>query len=424
MNEYFLTLKKYNFWEGNPLNAGYIREEYKRKILSYTNNRLIKVLVGQRRTGKSYLLRQIALHLIETGVPPGNLLFINREFSDFDFLVQHEDLNRLIKLYLDEKNPVGKIYLFIDEIQSISGWEKVVNSYSQDYTIDCEIFISGSNSEMLSTELATLLSGRYISVEIFPFSYTEFLGITGQSRGRESYQAYITTGGLPELFSLSHYETKRNYVSSIRDTVLLRDIIQRHHIREPGLLEELFVFLINNASNLISFTGIVKYYKGMGRKISYDLISDYIHYIDSAFLIHRCDRYNIKGKETIGGNAKYYANDLSYRNYLYSGFGYGFGYQIENSIYLELRRAGYEVYCGNINSREVDFVAKRSDRLIYIQSCYLLADEETAKREYASLESINDNYEKYVVSLDDMLLPSNKGIKHIQAWNLEEVIQQ
>jgi predicted AAA+ superfamily ATPase len=422
MNEYFRTLKKYNFWDGKPIHVGYIREEYKQKILSYTNNRLIKVLVGQRRTGKSYLLRQIALHLIETGVSPANILFINREFSDFDFLVQHEDLNKLIKLYLEEKSPTGKVYLFIDEIQSISGWEKVVNSYSQDYTIDCELFISGSNSEMLSTELATLLSGRYISVEIYPFSYTEYLGITEQSRGRQSYQAYITTGGLPELFSLLHDETRRNYVSSIRDTVFLRDIIQRHHIREPGLLEELFVFLINNASNLISFTGIVKYYKGMGRKISYDLISDYIHYIENAFLIHRCDRYNIKGKETIGGNSKYYANDLSYRNYLYSGFGYGFGYQVENSIYLELKRAGYAVYCGNIYNREVDFVAKRSDRLIYIQSCYLLSDEETVKREYASLESINDNYEKYVVSLDDMLLPSNKGIKHIQAWNLDGVI--
>lgn len=420
MDELFTTLKKYNFWGNNAINVGFLREEYKKKLLQYLGNRLIKVLVGQRRSGKSYILRQIAQHLINQGVPSENILFINREFSEFDFLVDSNDLNQLIKDYLSQLKPKGKVYLFIDEIQIISDWEKIINSYSQDYTLDCEIFISGSNSEMLSSELASLLSGRYISVEVMPFSYSEYLGILNEKRGKESYLAYMSSGGLPELFSLPMFETKRNYISAIKDTVLLRDIIQRYNIRDPKLLEDLFIYLINNASKIVSVTSIMKYFKGLGRKTSFDVISNYIKYIENTFLAHRCERYNIKGKETISGNAKYYINDLSYRNYLYPGFGYGYGYQVENLVYNELRSAGFEIYCGNINTKEVDFVVKKLDRIIYVQCAYLLIDDETIKREYASLELIKDNYEKYVVSLDELSLPSINGIKHVPAWNLSE----
>lgn len=420
MDELFTTLKKYNFWGNNAINVGFLREEYKKKLLQYLGNRLIKVLVGQRRSGKSYILRQIAQHLINQGVPSENILFINREFSEFDFLVDSNDLNQLIKDYLSQLKPKGKVYLFIDEIQIISDWEKIINSYSQDYTLDCEIFISGSNSEMLSSELASLLSGRYISVEVMPFSYSEYLGILNEKRGKESYLAYMSSGGLPELFSLPMFETKRNYISAIKDTVLLRDIIQRYNIRDPKLLEDLFIYLINNASNIVSVTSIMKYFKGLGRKTSFDVISNYIKYIENTFLAHRCERYNIKGKEIISGNAKYYINDLSYRNYLYPGFGYGYGYQVENLVYNELRSAGFEIYCGNINTKEVDFVVKKLDRIIYVQCAYLLIDDETIKREYASLELIKDNYEKYVVSLDELSLPSINGIKHVPAWNLSE----
>jgi len=225
---------------------------------------------------------------------------------------------------------------------------------------------------------------------------------------------------MPELFMLSKQETKRNYISAIKDTVLLRDIIQRHNIREPRLLEDIFVYLVNNASSLISISNIFKYYKGLGRKTSYDIIANYISYIEDAFLIHRCERFNIRGKETIAGNVKFYANDLSFKNYLHPGFGYGFGYLVENLIYLELRRAGYEVYTGSIKDKEVDFVASKEDRVIYVQCAYLLTEAETILREYMSLEAISDNYEKYIVTLDDLTFPSNKGILHIQAWNFKE----
>jgi hypothetical protein len=235
--------------------------------------------------------------------------------------------------------------------------------------------------------------------------------------------AYMDGGGLPELFMLQKQELKRNYISAIKDTVLLRDIIQRNNIRDPKLLEDIFVFLVNNASNLISISSIVKYFKGQGRRVSYDAISNYIGYIEDTFLIHRCDRYDIKGKDTLSGNAKFYMNDLAYKNYLYPGFGYGFGYLVENLIYLELCRAGFDVYVGVLRNKEVDFVAKKADRVIYIQSTYLLSDESTVEREYSALESIGDNFEKIVVSLDDATLPLRGGIRHLQAWNLKEILR-
>lgn len=420
MEDKLTVLKKYNFWDTNSIDLGYLRTDYTGKITDYIGNRLIKVLVGQRRAGKSFLLRQIVRHLIEKGVSPNNTLIINKELSDFDFLSSYKELDDLIKLYKSYKKPSGKVYIFIDEIQNITGWERVVNSYSQDYIDSYELFISGSNSKMLSNELATLLSGRYVKFEIFPFSYKEYLGITVGHTSKQTYIEYMQSGGMPELFMLTSQETKRNYVSAIKDTVLLRDIIQRHSIREPRLLEEIFVYLVNNASNLVSVSNIFKYYKGLGRKTSYDIISNYIGYIEDAFLIHRCERFNIKGKDIIAGNVKFYANDLSFKNYLYPGFGYGFGYLVENLIYLELRRAGYEVYTGNIKNKEVDFVANKADRVIYVQCAYLLAEPETIMREYGSLEAINDHYEKYIVTLDDLVLPSNRGIRHIQAWNFVE----
>ncbi|MHC1779844.1 MAG: ATP-binding protein [Bacteroidales bacterium] len=418
MDEKIDSLAKYNLWNSNAIDFGFIRVDYTNKIADYAGNRLVKVLVGQRRSGKSYVLRQVARELILKGVNPINTLIISKEFTDFDFLKTYKELDELIKIYKRRLEPKGRVYIFIDEIQNIEQWERVINSYSQDYSDSYELFISGSNSKMLSGELATLLSGRYVNIEIFPFNYDEYLGIKKLKRGRSSYTEYMNTGGLPELFLLQNQELKRNYISSVKDTVLLRDIIQRNNVREPKLLEELFVFLINNGSNLISIPNIVKFYKNLGKKVSYDLISTYIGYIEESFLIHKCDRYDIKGKETLSGNAKYYINDLSYRNYLYPGYGYGIGYLIENLVYLQLKRAGFVIYVGSIKGKEVDFVAKKDDKIIYIQCSYILTDESTVEREFSALEGIDDNFEKIVVSLDEVTIPSRGGIKHIKAWEL------
>jgi uncharacterized protein len=422
MEENFTALMKYNFWEGNVPELGYYRKDYTDKIFDYTGSKLVKVLVGQRRTGKSYILRQIAHRLIEGGVNPRNIFYINKEFTDFDFIIDYKELEVLLKLYREKLKPEGKVWLFIDEVQNISGWEHFVNSHSQNFVDSYEIFISGSNSKMLSMELATLLSGRYVNFEVFPFSYAEYTGITRIVLKKQSYIDYMESGALPELFVLPNDQTKRNYISAIKDTVLLRDIIQRHSIKDPKLLEDIFIYLVNNASNLISITNIANYFKSNGRKTTYDTVANYIGYIEDTFLIHKVERYDIRGKETISGNCKYYINDLSFKNYLYPGFSYGVGYKLENLVYLELRRAGYEVYVGAMRDKEVDFVAKKGDRLIYIQSTYLLVDEQTTQREYAPLEAISDNYEKAVVSLDDISLPSNKGIRHIQAWKLHEIL--
>lgn len=422
MDDKFASLEKYNFWNGNVPELGFTRKDYTDKIFDYTGNKLIKVLVGQRRAGKSYILRQIAHRLISEGVNPKNIFYINKEFTDFDFIGNYKDLGTLLNLYKDKLQPSGKVYLFIDEIQNVEGWEHFVNSHSQDYVDSYEIFISGSNSKMLSGELATLLSGRYVNFEILPFSFNEYIGITNTTVSKQSYIDYMESGALPELFVLPNAETKRNYISAIKDTVLLRDIIQRHNIKDPKLLEDIFVYLVNNAANMVSITNIVNFFKSNKRKTTYDTLSNYIGFIEDTFLVHKVERYDIRGKDTISGNCKYYINDLSFKNYLYPGFGYGIGYKLENLVYLELRRAGYEVYVGAMRDKEVDFVAKKGDRVIYLQSTYLMADEQTAKREYAPLEAIQDNYEKFVVSLDDISLPSNEGIKHIQAWNLGTIL--
>lgn len=423
MEDKLKALEKYNFWNGNLPDFGFLRTAYTDQILSYSNNKLIKVIVGQRRSGKSYILRQIANELMSNGVNPDNIFYINKEFIDFDFVRHYSDLENLVKQYKAKLKLKGKIYLLIDEIQNIAEWERFVNSYSQDYTAQYELFISGSNSKMLSGELTTLLSGRYVTFEVFPFSFKEYSGITQQELTKQTYIDYMESGGLPEFFTLLNEETRRHYTASVMDTVLLRDIIQHYTVNDPKLLEDIFVYLVNNASNLVSINNIANYMKSNGRKTTYDTVANYIGYIEDTFLMHKAERYDIKGKDTISGTSKYYANDLAFKNYLYSGIGYGIGYKLENLVYLELRQAGYEVYVGVMRNKEVDFVAKKADTLLYVQCAYLLVDEQTIKREYASLEAINDNYTKIVISLDDIQLPQNQGIKHILAWRLHEFLR-
>jgi predicted AAA+ superfamily ATPase len=422
MEEFYSLFKNYNFWDKNIPKLGYLRQEYLNKIFQYCNNSLVKVLVGQRRSGKSYLLRQIAYKFIQEGVPAKNIFFINKEFIEFDDVKDYKDLDQLIKEFKKKLKPNGKIYLFIDEVQNIHQWERLINSYSQNFAESYEIFISGSNSKMLSGELATLLSGRYINFEIFPFSYNEFLGFKEITNNKDSYLTYLQGGGLPELFSLPNEETKQHYVSAVKDTVLLRDVIQRHAIKEPKLLEDLFIYVVNTASNLMSLNNITNYFKSKGRKTTYDTIATYLGYIEDTFLIHKVDRFDIRGKETIAGNVKYYCNDLAYKNFLFTGFAYGIGYLLENLVFLELKRSGYQVFVGVLPNKEVDFVAKKADRIIYVQSAYLLNDETTTNREYAALEAIPDHYEKIIVSLDDIKFSTKNGIKHIQAWDLHTYI--
>jgi predicted AAA+ superfamily ATPase len=376
------TILKYRVGLNDLPRLGLLRNEYLDKLFEFVGTQLVKVLVGQRRVGKSFLLRQVALRLLQNGVLAQNIVYINKEFSDYDFLESNDDLNSLFTLYKKEFNPVGKVYWLIDEIQNINEWERFVNSVSQDFREDCELFISGSNSHLLSGELATLLSGRYVSFNVFTLSFGEYVLANNLTIGRSAFMDYIQKGGFPEFVNLPLEESRRNYVSAIKDTVLLRDIVQRFKVKDAQLLEDIFVYLVNNASNLISISNIVNYFESKKRKTNYETVSTYISYLANAFLIHKAERYNIRGKETISGNCKYYINDVAFRNYLYKGFGYGTGYLLENTVYLELRRLGFNVYVGSINDKEVDFVALKDDRKIYLQVSYSLEDTNIAEREY------------------------------------------
>lgn len=422
MNEKIETVKRYNLWFGNTIDCGFPRPLYTTSIDQYLGSKVVKVLTGQRRVGKSYILRQTAMHLMQQGVSGNNIVFINRELTAFDFIENYQDLDSFIRLYRQELKPEGRIYIFIDEVQDIDGWERVVNSLSQDYTEDYEVFITGSNSKMFSGELSTLLSGRYVEFSIFPLSYDEYANVHQLSVGKQSYMQYMADGGYPELVHFSSSDVKRSYISGLKDTVLLKDIIRRYTIRDVRLLEDLFAYLVNNSSNLLSVANITNFIKSKGRKTSYDTVSAYLGYIEEVYLAHRAMRYNIKGKETLSGSYKYYMNDLSFKNYLYAGLGYGTGYLLENLVYLELLRHGFDVYVGSIRDKEVDFVAVKNDRTVYVQATYLLIDEHTIEREYAPLELIADNYEKIVVSLDDLQLPSRNGIKHVRAWELSQML--
>lgn len=422
MVEIIDSIRKYNFWDNNPVDSGYTRTFYTNKIGQYLGNKLVKVLVGQRRAGKSYILRQIASGLLSAGIKNENILYINKEYIELTSLHNAVELEQLYKAYKEVLNPTGKVYIFIDEIQYIEEWERFVNSHSQDFAEPCEVFISGSNSKLLSGELATLLSGRYIEFEVLPYSYTEYCEVTRQKKGSKSYKKYLQSGALPELFNLNDDEMKQNYISSIKDTVILRDIVSRYNIKDVRLLDDLFIYLVNTASNLISITNIINYFASRKRKTNYETLSSYIGYLENSFLVHRAERYNIKGKDIISGNSKYYINDLSYRNYLYTGYDYGIGYLLENAVYLSLRRAGYQVYVGTIKDTEVDFVAIKGDKKLYLQVSLSLSEEHTREREYRSLKLIEDNYDKYVVSMDDYKIPSNEGIEHISAWDLDDFL--
>ena len=331
-------------------------------------------------------------------------------------------MDDFIRLYRRELKPDGRVYIFIDEVQDIDGWERVVNSLSQDYTEDYEVFITGSNSKMFSGGLSTLLSGRYVEFRIFPLSYEEYASAHQLIIGRDSYMQYMADGGYPELVHFKSSDVKRNYISGLKDTVLLKDVIRRYTIRDVRLLEDLFVYLVNNSSNLLSVTNITNFIKSKGRRTTYDTVAAYLGYIEEVYLAHRALRYNIRGKETLSGSCKYYMNDLAFRNYLYAGVGYGTGYLLENVVYLDLLRHGYDVYVGSVKGKAVDFVAIKNDCTLYVQVTYMLMDEQTIEREYAPLECIADNYEKLVVSLDDLQMPSRNGIKHVRAWELSQML--
>ena len=417
------NIARYNFWNETP-KLGYLRSRYLEKLISFENSNLIQVLVGQRRVGKSFILRQYIDHLIKTGVEARNTLYINMEYTNFEFISTHTDLANLIDTYFSEFKIQGKLHLFIDEVQRIDQWEKIINSLSQDYTRQIRIYITGSNSEMLSGELSSLLSGRYVKFTVFPFSFDEYVGFNSIEKSRANYIDYLQNGGLPELSNLPNEETKRFYLSALQDTILLRDIVQRYQIKDTSLLLDIFSYLVNNFSTLFSIQNVVNYFGSKNRKTNYETVSNYIQYLQNTFIIHKCERYDLKGKELLGGNVKYYVNDLAFKNLLFSGHTHGQGYLLENVVYLSLLNHGYQTYVGTMRDKEIHFIAIKNDITIYIQVTYSLEDDSTAKREYLAFSSLKDHYEKWIVSLDDIPKKVQNGIKNVLAWELDDLLDR
>ena len=419
MQSVFDKMRVYNVWDGHLYDTGFERSEYLNTISKYIGNKLIKVLVGQRRVGKSYVLRQIINYLSSVnGVNPQNIFYINKEYTAFDEIKSTSDLDTLFTYYRQQFSLTGKIYIFLDEVQNILNWETFTNSYSQDFTGEYEVFITGSNSKLLSGELASMLAGRYVEFEIFPFSFFEFADVKDWPINKENFLKYMQSGGLPEMFNFEQEELNRHYTESLRNTIVLRDIVGRHNIKDLSLLEDVFKFLSANIGNLTSFSSIVNYFKSKQKKTNYETISSYVGFLKDTFIIHQAERFNLRGKQLLGGECKYYLNDLSFKNYLLGNYPSDIGNNLENYVYMQLRRMGYKVMVGVFNDIEIDFVALKPEKTLYVQVCYLLNETKTVDREFDNLLLIKDNHEKIVVSLDDFKFSDYEGIKHIRPWEL------
>jgi len=419
MNTILKSLESINFWNETPkIDLGFYRLRYNKSVIDSIGNKLIKVIIGQRRAGKSYLVRQLIHHLIfEKEIKKENVFYLNKEMYEFDDIRTANDLAQLINAYESEYKSSGKVYIFIDEVQNIDDWEKLIVSLAQHTVKEYEVFITGSNSKLLSGELATLLSGRYITTEVFPFSYKEFLENGNLENNKANFIEYITTSGLPELLNLSSDDTKTNYFQSLKNTILLKDIMYRYKIRDYVLLEDLFLFVIHNVGSMISIPSIIKYFKNKNRKADYSTISQYIQYMQDAFLIHEAPRYFFKTKELLSGEKKYYVNDLGFRNYLYPSLVSDIGAILENIVFIHLRSAAYNIKIGYGRNYEIDFIAERNGEQHYVQVAYVMTNSTTIDREFGAFDKVKDNLPKYVVTMDDILIKNENGIIHKNIWD-------
>ncbi len=387
-----------------------IREAYISQIVPLIDKNLIKVLTGVRRSGKTVLLSQIQDYLLKNGRSKSQIINIsleskkNKKFKDGDVLYEYlisacEKLN-------------AKAYIFLDEIQVVSGWEEVVSSLLVD--IDCDVYITGSNSKLLSGELATLIAGRYIQIHVYPFTLSEakqMLEQNGKFKSDEVlFQDYLKYGGLPMRFSLEEISLEA-YLSDTYDAIVVKDIIQRNNIKDTNLLNMILAFLMDNIANPFSARSIVAALKQEGINTTVETVIAYIDYIKKAMVVYSAQRYDIKGKKLLTTNEKYYTVDLGLRNCVKASSEIDYNKLYENIVYLELLYRGYDVKVGKTDDYEIDFVAYKGSDTLYVQVCYLLASTETVEREFGNLERIKDNYPKFVISGD---LPdfSRNGIKH------------
>lgn len=388
------------------------RPKYLSHIISHLNRGMMIILVGQRRVGKSFMLRQ--LHTwIDKNIENANVIYINKELLRFRSLTNARELYDYVAPNFSEG---GNNYLLIDEVQDIENYEEALRSlHAEDR---CQIIATGSNAYIFSSEISTRLAGRYVEIPIYALSYPEFLEFHKKEDSDEALRDYLHVGGLPglRLYDIKDETQVRDYLQGVYNTIMMRDVISREKIRNIPFIENLAKFIGDNIGKLISTNSIVKFMKSQGEKISETIVSAYISYLCKALIMNPVMRYDIHGKKLFELIFKYYFTDHGLRNYV-TGFDLRGSIEkvIENVIYLHLLYCGYKVSVGILRAGEVDFVATKGDKTIYVQATYLLASDETIEREYGNLTDIKDNYPKYVVSMDPVSGPVAKypGIHHL-----------
>lgn len=389
-----------------------LRPRYLNHIISRLNRDMIIILIGQRRVGKSYMLKQLK-NWLETNRSGSNILYINKELQAFSHITDAAELNAYVSERLPEK---GENYLLIDEVQDIEKYEDALRSFHAEGR--CQIIATGSNAYIFSSELGTKLAGRYIEIPIYGLSYVEFLEFHNLDDSDSALQSYLRVGGLPGLchFDISDESQVRDYLQGVYNTIMMQDVVSREKIRNVPFVENLAHFIADNIGKLISVSNIAKTMKQNSSKGSDELVSNYISFLCKALLVNQLWRYDIHGKKLFEQNFKYYFADHGLRNLL-CGFNLRGSIEkiIENVIYAHLLTMGYKVTVGILRAGEIDFVATKDAQTIYIQATYLLSSAATAEREFGNLAAIKDNYPKYVVSMDPVTgeLPEYPGIRHI-----------
>ena len=394
------------------------RKLYMDKIDSFINQDVIKIITGIRRCGKSYFFKLIINELINRGVREDSILLIDLELPNYNFIQKNAQLDEIVLNYINAHDE--KVYLFFDEIQNVENWEMSINSYFK--LANVEIFITGSNSRLLSSELSTYLTGRYVSIEIYPFSFLEFIDYKRELNQRplqinelnsdlENYfDEYIAYGGLPLTIALNDH--KEVILNDLYSSIILHDIVERHDIRNVGLFNRIVKFLMENIGNLISANSVYKYLKHELSGISKPTIYNYIDYLEEAYVLSKITREDLLGKKEIMGSEKYYLMDLGFYKSQLEEKQQNIGHVLENIVYLELIRQDYKVTIGKFGNSEVDFVCRKDGKKVYVQVAYLMNDAECVEREFNPLININDNYPKYVLSMDK-LSQSRDGIEHV-----------
>lgn len=386
-----------------------LREKYMSKIRPFINQPIIKVLTGIRRSGKSVMLELIQNELIKQGMDKKYFMSINLESKKNQFEHTVDGIYQYVKRFVEKSNQ--KVYLFFDEIQEIEDWETLINAVMIDF--DTDIYITGSNAKLLSGELATYLAGRYVEIKIYPFSYIEILDLFPTKNKQEIFQIYLVRGGMPFLYQFPIDDrSAMQYLNDIYDSIILKDIATRNKVRDIELLKRMIQYFIANIGNTFSASNISKYLKSELRSVSTETIYNYIEYCKTACFLHLVQREDLLGKKILQFQEKIYIADHGIREAVYGNNMRDINQTLENIVYMELLSRGYDVRIGKNLNNEVDFVAEEGNSRIYVQVSYLLASDETMERDFSVLESIPDNYPKYVVTMDEIDRGRN-GIKHM-----------